>query len=217
MNAQSTKKSSSERLRGRPADSGQENLKTQLLDEAERLFAEQGFAATPVREISSAAGVNPALVHYYFGNKQELLLAVLDRTLEPLAAALAAMKDQEGVSPQQIVSLLITMAGEHPAFPRLVVREIMLSSGEMQERFIQHYAPRLGGALPALLSREQQQGRIRSEVDPATAAIMLLSLSMFPFVARTVAESALGIRYDQAGLKNLQQQINGLLCGGMTS
>jgi AcrR family transcriptional regulator len=207
----------SERLRGRPADNGQEDLKTQLLDTAEQLFAEQGFATTPVREIAAAAGVNPAMVHYYFGSKQALLLAVLDRTLEPLADALAAMKDQDGVSPQNIVSLLIAMAGEHPALPRLVVREIMLSSGEMQERFLRDYAPRLGGALPDLLRSEQEQGRIRPDVDPAIAAMMLLSLSMFPFVAQSVAGSALGIRFDSAGLKTLQQQIHGLLGGGMTS
>jgi TetR/AcrR family transcriptional regulator len=216
MNNHATLKPASDRLRGRPADTGQESLKIRLLDEAERLFADQGFAATSVRAIADAAGVNPSLVHYYFGNKKALLLAVLDRTFEPLAAALAAMKERHEATPQKIISLMMKMAGDHPAFPRLFVREVMLSSGDLQAHFIQHYAPRLGGALPALLRQEQQQGRIRPEFDPAISALMLLSLSMFPFVAKTVAESVLGIRFDAAGLAKLEQQVGELLTGGMS-
>ncbi len=53
--------------------------KDKLLDAAERLFARKGFHGTSVREITRAAGVDLALVHYHFGGKQPLFEAVLDR------------------------------------------------------------------------------------------------------------------------------------------
>jgi AcrR family transcriptional regulator len=55
-----------------------------ILDAAERLFADEGFAGTSLREITSLAGVNLAAVHYHFGSKGELLRSVLSRIVEPV-------------------------------------------------------------------------------------------------------------------------------------
>ena len=56
--------------------------KTRLLDAAERLFAECGFAATSLRAITAQAGVNLAAVNYHFRSKQALLEAVFARRLD---------------------------------------------------------------------------------------------------------------------------------------
>ena len=50
-----------------------------ILDTAERLIGEQGYAATSLRQIIAEAGVNLAAVHYHFGSKEELLDAVVMR------------------------------------------------------------------------------------------------------------------------------------------
>lgn len=55
-----------------------------ILDAAERLFAERGFAATSLRAITAAAQVNLAAVNYHFRSKEALLEAVFARRLEPL-------------------------------------------------------------------------------------------------------------------------------------
>ncbi len=60
------------------------DTRTRLLDAAERLFAEAGFAATSLRNITAAAGVNLASVNYHFGSKDALLEAVIQRRLAPL-------------------------------------------------------------------------------------------------------------------------------------
>jgi AcrR family transcriptional regulator len=57
--------------------------KERILDAAERLFAERGYAATSLRSIISAAEVNLAAVHYHFRSKEALLEAVLVRRVEP--------------------------------------------------------------------------------------------------------------------------------------
>ena len=62
------------------------DTKEQILDVAERLFADRGFHATPLRDITSEAGVNLASVNYHFGSKEALLEAVLERRLRPVNA-----------------------------------------------------------------------------------------------------------------------------------
>lgn len=58
--------------------------RTRLLESAHALFAEQGYAATSLREITAVAEANLAAVNYHFGSKEGLLLAVLHRTIDPI-------------------------------------------------------------------------------------------------------------------------------------
>ncbi len=62
----------------------QGDTKEKILDEAERLFADHGFAGTSLRDITAAAGVNLAAVNYHFGSKEELIKAVFERRIGPL-------------------------------------------------------------------------------------------------------------------------------------
>ena len=55
-----------------------------ILDAAELLFIERGFAATSLRAIAAKAGVNLAATHYHFGSKNGLLAAVFHRRVEPI-------------------------------------------------------------------------------------------------------------------------------------
>ncbi|MCX6590469.1 MAG: TetR/AcrR family transcriptional regulator [Acidobacteria bacterium] len=60
------------------------STKDRILDAAELLLAEQGLNATSLRDITSAAGVNLAAVNYHFRTKDELILAVFIRRVEPM-------------------------------------------------------------------------------------------------------------------------------------
>jgi AcrR family transcriptional regulator len=70
------------------------DTRTQILDAAERLFAERGFNGTSVRAITTLAGANLAAVGYHFGSKAELLTAVVRRVIEPINAAQSAGLDR---------------------------------------------------------------------------------------------------------------------------
>src|SRR3954453_23251379 len=60
--------------------------RARLLDEAERLFLAQGYDKVSVRAVNAAAGMNPAAVHYHFGAKRDLVVALLQERLGPLWA-----------------------------------------------------------------------------------------------------------------------------------
>ena len=63
---------------------GRGDTKDRILDTAERLFADHGFAATSLRQITAEAEVNLAAVNYHFKSKEALLSAVIERTLAPI-------------------------------------------------------------------------------------------------------------------------------------
>jgi AcrR family transcriptional regulator len=62
-----------------------ERTKERILNAAERLFSERGIDGVSVREIAAAAGVQLALLSYYFGNKQGLYRAVFRRRIDPIS------------------------------------------------------------------------------------------------------------------------------------
>ncbi len=199
----------------RPGPSGTADIKASILDAAEYLFATRGFAATSIRAIAEQVDVTPAMAHYYFGSKKDLLHAVMEQVLEPLADALAELRRRDEIPVSELTRLMFRMASEHPYLPQLITREVFLPGGQLQEEFLRDFAPRLGGRLPGILQREQQQGRVRADVDPSVTALMVLSLCFFPFVARPAGEAVLGVAYDAAGVQELSDHVAALLERGL--
>jgi AcrR family transcriptional regulator len=72
---------------------GSPDTRAVILAAARELFAERGVGGTSVRAIAGAAGVDPALVHHYFGKKDDLFLAALEFPVDPreLLAPVAAL------------------------------------------------------------------------------------------------------------------------------
>jgi AcrR family transcriptional regulator len=78
----------------KPVAASTNDTKEQILNVAERLFAERGFAGTTLRNVVSEAGVNLAAVHYHFGSKEELFRAVVARFARPVVEQELAMLEQ---------------------------------------------------------------------------------------------------------------------------
>ena len=112
-----------------------DSTRQRILDTAERLFADQGFHATTLRQITSEAGVNLAAVNYHHGSKDALILAVFQRRLDDLnserlarldrAVAAADPPELEGVLEAFIYPALLlssNSAGDGGRFMRLLMR-----------------------------------------------------------------------------------------------
>lgn len=72
-------------VRGRGRRPGGPDTRGQILAAARESFAHKGFAATTIRAVAAEAGVDPALVHHYFGVKDDLFLAALEIPVDPRA------------------------------------------------------------------------------------------------------------------------------------
>ncbi|MEW5926661.1 MAG: TetR family transcriptional regulator [Gemmatimonadota bacterium] len=166
-----------------------------ILDAAEELFAKQGFAATTTKQIGSAAGVNPALIHYYFGTKEGLYRALLRRLFESIMAR-GAEQLATSPAPDAAVRALIGIQSEtmveHPSFPRLLARELvdhgMAHAGESLSRLSETLFRRLC----ELIRGGQEAGMFRRDMDPRFAALSVVSLVPYYHIARP----AVGILLD---------------------
>lgn len=107
--------------------------KQKILDTAEQLFAQQGYAATSMRQIISGAGVNLAAIHYHFGSKEELLDGLILRKAGPVnAERLARLDELESARSNNARSLdqileaflrpMAVMASQNEQFVRLMGR-----------------------------------------------------------------------------------------------
>ncbi|MFD3924043.1 TetR family transcriptional regulator [Streptomyces sp. NPDC058595] len=89
------------RRRGRPARSDADTgpgARERILDAARNEFAERGYDKTSVRGIAKAAGVDPALVHHYFGTKDEVFGAAIEVSFEPALVLPALLSGgEEGI------------------------------------------------------------------------------------------------------------------------
>jgi AcrR family transcriptional regulator len=104
-------------------------LKKQLIRSARSLFAERGYAAVSLRALAKAAGVNPAMVHYYFGDKQGLYEAVLEETITPFFATLRNLIEQtDGHEIREFLAGYMRIQPENPWIPLFLMREVVLQS-----------------------------------------------------------------------------------------
>lgn len=134
-----------------------------LLLAGRQLYAEFGCAGLSVRKVAEAAGVNPAMVHYHFKNKDGFLRALLQQIYEELFAGLSLEAGAEGSPLQRLRACLLSLArfiGEHRPLIARVWSDA--SSGEkVALEFMCANAPRHLGLLLQLLGEAQAAGELQ--------------------------------------------------------
>lgn len=114
----------------------------EILQAADRIFGEIGYDAASTREIAELSGVNKALIHYHFGNKDGLLACLLDRYYEDLSTQIMASLSNEGDFLSRIHCLLDTymdFLARNRSFCRIVQREA--SGGQHTDKIRDHMMP----------------------------------------------------------------------------
>ena len=107
----------------RPGESGTRDA---ILDAARESFAERGFTGTSVRAIAARAGVDPALVHHYFGTKDGLFAAAMQPPVDPAAVAPVLLEPGLDGLGERLVRFFLSV-WEQPV-PRARVQAILRSA-----------------------------------------------------------------------------------------
>lgn len=141
------------------------DTKQVLLDAAEGLFAERGFAATSMRDIAARAGANLAAANYHFGGKRGLMEAVLERRITPLnRSRLEQLGAAEAAAGRRRVSLeavleayigpALKMSEQFPgggeSFVRLMGRTFIEPDSELQSFFLDLFKEVAGRFIPTI-------------------------------------------------------------------
>jgi TetR/AcrR family transcriptional regulator len=158
-----------------------------ILDAAEARFADQGFAPTTIKQIAGDAGVNSALIYYYFADKEALYGEVVTRLIGRIAAAmgdaLAAALDPAGA--------ITAFARQHnallegnPRFRRIIGRELIDHDARHAQDAIRRLVAQIFERLRGAIVAGQEAGLFRRDVDARFAAISLVSQTTYFHLAR---------------------------------
>jgi len=165
--------------RSRDADRSQLAILASARDE----FAERGLAGARMDSIAARAGLNKRLIYYYFGSKDDLFLAVLERTYADIRAAEQRLHLDE-VEPVEAIRRLVSFTWhyylDHPEFITLLNSENLHRATHLKrsERIQDMNSP-LVQLLDGVLERGRREKLFRSGVDPVQLYISIAALCYF--------------------------------------
>jgi len=184
-----TRQNPRRRAPGRPPKA-RGDQRGRLLDVALELFARQGIAATPLSAIARRARVTPAMLHYYFGNREQLLDALVDERFIPLMMTLRARLDRPDLAPAQQVSVFVQHLLEvllaNEWFPPLWLREVLSEGGLLRERLLSRIAGAIAPRVGAAVAAAQANGTLNRDLDPRLTVVSLIGLTVFLVAAKPI-------------------------------
>jgi AcrR family transcriptional regulator len=141
----------------------------QIMEAAESLFADKGFSGTSVRDIAEAAGVNLAMISYYFGSKEKLMEAMFSYRGQHFRIQLESILQNKELAPLQKVEKLIDdyidRIFKKQCFHKVMVREQMTSnSGAISEQIYQLKLTNQA-LIKQLIMEGQKKGDFKKQID----------------------------------------------------
>ncbi len=186
-----------------------ERSREAILDAAEQLFATKGYEATSMQEIGQHAGVSRGTPNYFFGSKEQLYGAVLDRVFEAeqlsVMQSLSNVTGEDGAAPDVLtlaISSFLDFLIARPTFPRLIEREALNEARFLQTRSSYLLVFEVG---LNLVKAELAQDHLRS-VDPAQLLLSIIALCWFPLVHKETFLRPLGIQADDPAFWESRKQ-----------
>jgi len=179
------------------------DAKVRILDEAEALFAEKGFHAVTVREITQAAHCNLAAVNYHFGNKQNLYLEVFRARWMPRAKRVQtcfkdALAAHDGRSLAGIVHALAEAFLKGPLtdderlrHAQLMIREMAkpgLATDMLVDEVIKPFFGEVAGMLPPFLPKGAERERVMLNIVSIFAMVIYFNFARLPIMRVTGEE-----------------------------
>jgi AcrR family transcriptional regulator len=167
---------------------GAPDTRAEVLAAARTSFAGKGFRATTIRAVAASAGVDPALVHHYFGTKDDLFLAALEMPVDPrevLAPVVALGPDGAG---ERLLRTFLSVWDDPEIQVRLlaVVRSVLSEDGAtlLKEGFI----PVVVGPVLAQLVADRPDVRVPLVASQVVGLIVTRYLIALPPMAEMPAE-----------------------------
>ena len=161
-----------------------------ILAAAERLFANAGLDGARTEAIAADAGVNKAMLYYYFKSKEALYEAILEKHAREFYERAIAVLEPEGHARDTVlayVGMSFDFIAARPYFPVLVQR-LSMSGDRPFESLARKYSLPLTGRLTRVIRKGIRSGEFR-RVDPEHTVILLAALTRFYFAVAPVVRA----------------------------
>ena len=170
------------------------NSEDKILAAAKKIFIREGMAGARMQDIADEAGINKALLHYYFKNKEQLFERVLKEAIGRFIPKVKELLLSE-ISVYEKIEVFcheyIAMAVENPYIPLFVLSEV----NRQPEVFIRKM---FADGLPdfSIFVRQMEQeiegGRMR-KISPVQLLMNMMGMCVFPFVGKPILQALMGL------------------------
>lgn len=174
-----------------------ENTEKNILIAARNVFIAKGFEGARMQEIADQAGINKALLHYYFRSKEKLFEAVFSEVAANLFPAVKQLLEAELGIKEKVtffVKIYIKLLHENPFVPAFVINTLNTNPTD----FLKYI--RRSGLNPLLLQKqiddEASRGVIRM-IKAEHLLVNIVSMCIFPFVARPIIQNIFGMNDEE--------------------
>jgi len=173
-----------------------------ILEAARTVFLKRGTTGARMREIADEAGVNQALLHYYFRTKEALAEAVFRRVarqlLPPIVAELRSDRPLAEKA-KAVIGLELEHLSRNPNLPAYMISELSHHPDRAPQLWEEVVGEPAGNSGSEVLEKLEEQireaadrGVIRA-IEPEQFLVNLIALCIFPFAARPMLEAVLGL------------------------
>ena len=210
-----TKSAKAHSTKGRPVFKKDDQVRSRLLKAATELFASYEFRAVSIRKIAARAGVNTAMIHYYFGDKAGLYNSMMEQVSLPVEKVLLEIGNRDDLSIEEFVKVWIRTMVTNPWYPIFIIREGIIGEGPVREATAERLREIMAPALTKALENDQKNGRIRAGLDIRMITMSISSLITYPFLVRPLMEKILGISFEEDNLDKLTKHTTEVLLHGI--
>jgi len=172
-----------------------------ILEAARKIFAQKGLAGARMQEIADSAGINKALLHYYYRSKEKLFEQIFEEAFKKLARPLAAFLADDSELFQKIRNICRhynKILVEYPFLPNFIINEVNTDPSRILKLI--NVEGIMAGKEKTLtqISKAIKNGEIR-EIDPRELILNIISLSIFPFASKPIASELLyqNVNFDE--------------------
>jgi AcrR family transcriptional regulator len=156
-----------------------------IINTAEKLFAEHGFDGASVRDIAQEAGVNVAMISYYFGSKEKLMEAVFEQNTTNIRLKVENLLQNDQLTQLQKVNILIDdyvdRFIQQQEFHKIMMREQLIEKGTVIAGFIHELKKRNLASIKKLIHDGQKSGEFKKNID-----IVLMMTTMVGTVSHMI-------------------------------
>jgi len=166
-----------------------------ILFSAQQVFHNKGFAGARMQEIADVAQINKGLLHYYYKSKEKLFEKVFDIALKQMLGKLneILLEDTDLFSKiRSIVDNYIYILNKNRFIPNFIFQEINRDPDFFYERFSFDKNKEAVKRFEKAVEDEIEKGNI-IHISPKQLIINIISMSIFPFIAKPLATSVLDI------------------------
>ena len=180
-----------------------DNTEEKIRVAAKKLFTERGYAATTIRDVAEEAGVNIALLNYYFRSKDKLFKSIFAENFQEYSQKIANIFFQEDMALEtrirRFVSEVTEQLKKNPDLPMFIMSECRQDPAAFQG-IAKLYKERFAtSSLVKQLKEEAEKGNIR-QINPLHFQFLLSSQVTAPFLAHPLLQSVEGLegeKWDQ--------------------